>query len=350
MVRASREGHTTASGSFSRSERRALAGYGAAVALLHVAGLGLCLVGSGARPSMLGLGLAAYLFGLRHAFDADHIAAIDDTVRLMLQRKQRPVGVGFFFSLGHSSVVFVLALLTAWVAAAVGHHLPGLRAVGAVVGTLVSGTFLWLIGVLNLRVLLDMLNVWRHRHRHPHQHRLDALLARRGLLYRVLGPRAGGLIGKSWHMYPVGLLFGLGFDTASEIALLALTGGAAASRLPPWGVLGLPLLFAAGMSLMDTADGVMMVRAYGWAAANPARRIFYNITTTTLSVAIALAIGSVEIAQVLIGAFGLRGHIAQSVAAMSFGHLGVAIVAAFMLAWGVSYMGWKLGGTRRSAG
>ncbi len=350
-MRASQEGQTLACGAFGRSERRAVAGYGAAVALLHVAGWGLCLLDAGVRPSMLGLGLAAYLFGLRHAFDADHIAAIDDTVRLMLQRRQRPIGVGFFFSLGHSTVVFILALLTAWIATAVSVHLPGLRAIGAVVGTLVSGTFLWLIGVLNLLVLLDMLKIWRHRNRHPHEHRLDALLARRGLLYRVLGRRTTDLIGRSWHMYPVGLLFGLGFDTASEVALLALTGGAAASRLPAWGVLALPLLFAAGMSLMDTADGVMMVRAYGWAGANPARRIFYNITTTTLSVAVALAIGSVEIAQVLIGAFGFHGRVAQTIAAISFEHLGVAIVALFVLAWGLSYMGWRFSaGTRRSLG
>ena len=335
------------SASLSRGDRRAIAGYGAAVAALHVAGWGLCLIGTSSRGTMLGLGLAAYMFGLRHAFDADHIAAIDDTVRLMLQRRQRPIGVGFFFSLGHSTVVFVLALLAAWIAGAIGHDLPALRALGAVLGTLVSGTFLWLVGVLNLLVLLDMLKIWRHRHHHRHDHQLDALLSRRGLLNRVLGPRASGLIGRSWHMYPVGLLFGLGLDTASEVALLALTGGAAASRLPPLGVFALPLLFAAGMSLLDTADGVVMTRAYGWASTSPARRIFYNITTTSLSVAVALAIGTVEIVQVLIGEFGLQGRVARSIAALSFDRLGFAIAAAFVLAWGLSYLSWRWIGDAR---
>ena len=345
-MNASIDRHRGSPASLSGSDRRAIAGYGSAVALLHLAGWGLCLIDAPTHPAMLGLGLAAYMFGLRHAFDADHIAAIDDTVRLMLQRGQRPVGVGFFFSLGHSSVVFVLALLAAWIAGTVSHDLPALRAVGAVLGTLVSGTFLWLVGVLNLRVLLDMLQIWRQRRHHPHHHDLDALLARRGLLNRVLGPRTTGLIARSWQMYPVGLLFGLGFDTASEVALLALTGGAAASRLPALGVFALPLLFAAGMSLMDTADGVMMTRAYGWASTNPARRMVYNLTTTTLSVAIALALGTLEIAQVLIGAFGLHGGVAHALAALSFDRLGFVIVAAFMLVWGLSYFGWR----RRAAG
>jgi high-affinity nickel-transport protein len=343
-VSASLEVPAGSSASLSRGDRRAIAGYGAAVALLHVAGWGLCLIDVPSRGTMLGLGLAAYMFGLRHAFDADHIAAIDDTVRLMLQRRRRPIGVGFFFSLGHSTVVFVLALLAAWIAGAISHDLPALRAFGAVLGTLVSGTFLWLIGMLNLLVLLDMLKIWRHRHRHRHDHQLDALLARRGLLNRVLGPRASALISRSWHMYPVGLLFGLGFDTASEVALLALTGGAAASRLPPLGVFALPLLFAAGMSLLDTADGVVMTRAYGWASTSPARRILYNITTTSLSVAVALAIGTVEIVQVLIGEFGLQGRVARSIAALSFDRLGFAIAAAFVLAWGLSYLSWRLTG------
>lgn len=335
---------TQAGASFTPGERRALLGYGAAIAALHLVGWGLCLSYARAHPALLGLCLSAYLFGLRHAFDADHIAAVDDTVRFMLQQGRGPLGVGFFFSLGHSTVVFLLAVLTAFIAAMVQRHLPGLENFGNVVGTLVSGVFLWLIGMLNLAVLLDMLHVWRRRHEpHGHAH-LDELLAKRGLLNRLFGSRLTRLITRSWQMYPVGFLFGLGFDTASEIALLALTGGAAASRMPVGAVLALPLLFTAGMSLMDTADGVLMTRAYGWAFFNPVRRIFYNLTTTTLSVAVALGIGSIELIQVLIGELDLHGALPDAISALSFDTLGYAIVAMFILAWVVSYAIWRLGG------
>ena len=328
---------------FTGAERRALGGYGAAIVLLHIVGWGLCLANTSAHPALLGLGLSAYLFGLRHAFDADHIAAVDDTVRLMVQQGRAPLGVGFFFSLGHSTVVFVLAVFAALVAALLKRHLPGLETVGNLVGTLVSGVFLWVIGLLNLAVLLDMLKLWRRRHDgHSHAH-LDELLARRGLLNRLFGGRLTRLVDKSWKMYPIGILFGLGFDTASEIALLALTGGAAAGRIPVSAILALPILFTAGMALMDTVDGVLMTRAYGWALFNPVRRIFYNLTTTSLSVAVALLIGSVEFAQALIGELGLHGGLADAIGSLSFGALGYVVVAAFMLAWAVSYAAWRAG-------
>lgn len=331
-------------GSFSAEDRRSLGGYAAAVAALHIVGWGLCLIYTHAHPALLGMGLAAYLFGLRHAFDADHIAAIDDTVRFMLQKNRGPLGVGFFFSLGHSTVVFLLAVLTAFVAALVKKHLPGLEDFGNVAGTLVSGVFLWAIGLLNLAVLLDMLHIWRLRHEaHSHVH-MEELLARRGLLNRLLGQRLTKLIEHSWQMYPVGFLFGLGFDTASEIALLALTGGAAVSRIPVGAVLALPILFTAGMSMMDTADGVLMTRAYGWAFFNPVRRIFYNITTTSLSVAVALVIGSIELAQVLIGELDLHGRLADGISNLDFGTLGYVIVGMFVFAWILSYSFWKVKG------
>ncbi len=330
-------------GAFDARERRSLAGYACAVAVLHLLGWGLCLGYLGHHPAMLGLGLSAYLIGMRHAFDADHIAAVDDTVRLLLHKGRAPLGAGFFFSLGHSTVVFVLALLSALFAAVIRPHLPALGALGGIIGGLVSGLFLCGAGLLNLLVLLDMLQLWRRR-RVPHAHcHLDALLARRGLLNRLCGRRFTSRIGHAWQMYPVGVLFGLGFDTASEIALLALTGGAAASRLPAGAVLALPLLFAAGMALMDTADGVLMTRAYGWAFLDPVRRMFYNLTTTSLSVAAALLIGGIELAQVLVRALGVHAPWADALGRLSFSTMGYLLVALFLGAWTLSYAAWRLG-------
>lgn len=295
-------------------------------------------------PALIGLGLVAYLFGLRHAFDADHIAAIDDTVRFMLQKGKRPLGVGLFFSLGHSTIVIVLAVVIAFAASAVMRDLPQWRAVGGVIGVCVSGVFLWVIGILNLLVLLDLLKVWRQAKSgtHDHQH-LEALLAQRGLLNRLFRGRLRKLMNHSWQMYPLGLLFGLGFDTASEVALLAMTAGASAGNLPTPAVLSLPILFAAGMTLMDATDGVLMSKAYDWAFLNPVRKVFYNVTTTGLSVAVALLIGSVELLQVIIGALELHGSVFDYIARLDFGMLGYLIVGVFLLAWGSSVAVWKFG-------
>lgn len=336
-------------GAFTPEDRRSLAGYGLAIVALHLVGWGLCLAYARSHPTLLGMGLAAYLFGLRHAFDADHIAAIDDTVRFMLQKRRGPLGVGFFFSLGHSTVVFILAVVAAFVAAFVKRHIPGLQNFGNVAGTLISGLFLCGIGLLNLAVLLDMLHIWRRRHEAHDHARLDELLRRRGLLNRLFGQRLTKLIDRSWQMYPVGILFGLGFDTASEIAVLALTGGAAVSRIPVAAVLALPILFTAGMSMMDTADGVLMTRAYGWAFFSPVRRIFYNLTTTSLSVAVALVIGTIELVQVLIGEFALQGPWADTIAGLPFGIIGYLIVAVFIVAWATSYAVWKVKGFDQAA-
>lgn len=335
-------------GVFIPEERRSLLGYSAAIVALHILGWGLCVAYADVYPAMLGLGLSAYVFGLRHAFDADHIAAVDDTVRFMLQKRCAPLGVGFFFSLGHSTVVFLLALLAAFVTTLVRKHLPGLEDVGNVIGTLVSGLFLWAIGLLNLAVLLDMLHVWRRRHE-PHGYaNIDELLGHRGLLNRLFGSRLTKLINRSSQMYPVGFLFGLGFDTASEIALLAMTGGVAVGRIPVGAVLALPILFTAGMSLLDTADGVLMTRVYGWAFFNPVRRIFYNLTTTSLSVAVALGIGSIELMKVLIGELGLHGPVADAISDLSFDTLGYVMVAMFILAWAASYAVWRFGAFERA--
>jgi len=329
---------------FSSQERVRFAGLYGVVALLHAIGWGLYLHFAAHYPALIGLGFVAYLFGLRHAFDADHIAAIDDTVRFMLQKGKLPLGVGFFFSLGHSTIVIGLAIIITFAATTVARHLPQLQNAGGLIGTCVSGVFLWAIGVLNLLVLLDILKVWQQAKTGTHSHaHLEALLARRGLFNRLFGGRLQKLMNHSWQMYPLGLLFGLGFDTASEVGLLAMTAGASVGNLPIPAVLSLPFLFTAGMTLIDTTDGVLMVKAYNWAFLNPIRRIFYNVTTTGLSIGVALVIGSIELMQVLISTLGLRGSVFDAVAQLDFGSLGYVIVGVFLLAWASSVAVWKFG-------
>lgn len=330
--------------SFSSTEWIRLGGFYGFIGVLHILGWGGYLYYVRGYPQLVGLGFVAYMFGLRHAFDADHIAAVDDTVRYMLQKGNKPLGIGFFFSLGHSTVVLALAVGIAFATLAVTAGLPQLKSIGAVLGAGVSGTFLWIIGILNLLVLLDILKVWRKAKSGAHSHaHLELLLRKRGLLNRLFGGRLQQMMNHSWQMYPLGLLFGLGFDTASEIGLLAMTAGAAAGNLPVPAILCLPVLFAAGMSVMDTTDGVLMCKAYDWAFLNPLRKIFYNITTTGLSVAVALLVGSVELLQVVIGVLGLRGPVLDAIAGQDFGVLGYLIVALFLAAWGASVAWWKLG-------
>ena len=328
---------------FSAAEKLRLSGFFGFVAALHALGWALYLYYMARYPALVGLGFVAYVFGLRHAFDADHIAAVDDTVRYLLQKGRCPLGVGFFFSLGHSTVVLGLAIAVALASGAIRRHLPGLQDLGATLGASVAGVFLWVIGILNLFVLLDLAKIWRRARAGTHNHaHLEALLGRRGFLNRLLGGRLQRLMNHSWQMYPLGVLFGLGFDTASEIGLLAMTAGAVAGGLPAPAILSLPVLFAAGMSLMDTADGVLMCKAYDWAFLNPVRKIFYNLTTTGLSVAVALIIGTIELMQVLVNTLGLRGTVYDAIARLDFGVLGYLIVAMFLIAWALSMAYWKL--------
>jgi high-affinity nickel-transport protein len=329
---------------FSRAEWSRLGLLYGFIGLLHLVGWGTYMHYAMRHPQLVGLGFVAYMFGLRHAFDADHIAAVDDTVRYMLKKGQKPLGVGFFFSLGHSTVVFVLAIGVAFAATAVKAALPQLQTLGAIIGAGVSGTFLWIIGILNLLVLLDILKVWKKAKTGTHSHaHLEALLQKRGLLSRLFGGRLQKLMNHSWQMYPLGLLFGLGFDTASEVGLLAMTAGASAGDLPFPAVLCLPVLFAAGMTVMDTTDGVLMCKAYDWAFLNPLRKIFYNMTTTGLSVAVALVIGTIELLQVFIGILRIRSPFFDVIAGLDFGVLGYVIVGMFLLAWALSVAYWKLG-------
>jgi nickel/cobalt transporter (NiCoT) family protein len=308
-----------------------LSGFAAVIAVLHVLGWGLFAWYAAGNPALAGLGVLAYTFGLRHAFDADHIAAIDNTTRAFLQRGKRSVGVGFFFSLGHSSVVFALCTGLAVAATTVKAKLPAFQAVGGYVGTGVSGVFLLAIGALNLAVLIDIARMFFGLRRGDLDERqLEARLADRGLMSRGILRRVAGRISESWHMYPLGVLFGLGFDTASEVGLLALSTGAATHRVPFLAILSLPLLFAAGMSLMDTADGAFMAHAYGWAFATPVRKVYYNLTVTSLSVAVALGIGGIELLQV-----------AARTTWLDFSTLGYGIVGLFVLTWAVSGVVWK---------
>ena len=321
-----------------------LSGFGSAVAALHVIGWGLFVYYSHANPALAGLGTLAYTFGLRHAFDADHIAAIDNTTRKFLQDGKRSLGVGFFFSLGHSTIVLSLVTGLVFATKTVNSSVPSFQDWGGYVGAGVSGTFLWIIGALNLVVLLDVIRIFREMRTGAYdQERLEQRLLDRGFMNRFFLARISQKIRSSWQMYPLGLLFGLGFDTATEIGLLALTAGVATNHMPFLAVLSLPILFAAGMSLMDTADGAFMSQAYGWAFSNPIRKVYYNITVTTLSVAVALVIGTIELLQVLATRFELDGGFWGWLAKLDFGHIGYAIVAAFVLTWALSVLVWKKG-------
>jgi high-affinity nickel-transport protein len=323
------------------------------IALLHVVGLALYLTyahqSAGAR-AFAGAGLFAYVLGVRHAFDADHIAAIDDTTRLMMQRGRRPVGVGFFFAMGHSSVVVALSLVVAVAAGtASAGSLGALREVGGVVSKLVAMLFLALVAVLNAIVLLGIVRLWRQlRQGRLDERELELQLLNRGLVNRILGRRARTLIRSSWHMYPLGILFGLGLETASEIALLSLAANAAQSgALPLLATLSLPLLFAAGMSAFDTCDGLLMTRAYSWSYDSPARKLYYNIATTTVTVAVAAFISSVYLAGVLVDHAGVTVLAPVAGIGNHFELLGYVVVAVFAGAWIGAAALWRFGGFAR---
>jgi nickel/cobalt transporter (NiCoT) family protein len=312
------------------------------VLFLHLLGWGLFLHYAQANPALAGLGSLAYTFGLRHAFDADHIAAIDNTTRKFLQDGKPSMGTGFFFSLGHSTIVFSLAAGLAIAANTVNSKTSTFRDYGRYVGTSISGTFLLLIGLLNLFVLLDILGVFRTMKRGLYnEQELEEALESQGLMSRFFLKRVGDRIDSSWKMYPLGILFGLGFDTATEIGLLAIAAGVATHHLPFLAVVSLPIIFAAGMSLMDTADGAFMNHAYGWAFSNPIRKVYYNITLTSLSVTVALGIGMIELLQVTAAKFSLSGSFWAFLDNLDFGKIGYAVVGTFAATWAFSLVVWK---------
>jgi high-affinity nickel-transport protein len=299
----------------------------------------------------LGVGVTAYTLGLRHAFDADHIGAIDNTTRKLMSEGQRPLSVGFWFSLGHSTIVFALGTLVVvgvrGLSGAVENDSSFLHTATGVVGPVVSGSFLFIIGILNLIILISIFRIFRRMREGDFDEReLEEQLDSRGFMNRFYGG-ATRSITKPWQMYPLGCLFGLGFDTATEVALLFIAGGAAASGLPFYAILCLPILFAAGMTLFDTIDGAFMNFAYGWAFSQPIRKIFYNLTITGLSVAVALFIGTIELMSVLAEKLSLTGQPWDFVSNLDLNLVGYAIVALFVLTWAVALAIWRLGDIER---
>jgi nickel/cobalt transporter (NiCoT) family protein len=295
----------------------------------------------------VGTGMTAYTLGLRHAFDADHISAIDSTTRKLMAEGKRPMSVGFFFSLGHSTIVFTLAFLFAIGVKALGGQVQNgnsqLHNLTSWIGTGVSGTFLYIIAALNVVILWGIIKVFRDmRSGRYEEAELEHQLEVRGLMNRFFG-RFTKTISKPWQMYPTGMLFGLGFDTATEVALLFLAAGAAGAGLPFYAILCLPILFAAGMSLLDTIDGSFMNFAYGWAFSKPVRKVFYNITITGLSVVVALVIGTIELAGLFASKLEAQGPFWNWVEAININELGFIIVGMFVATWAVALSIWHFG-------
>lgn len=303
----------------------------------------LTLAASTRYAFLLPTGLLAYSFGLRHAVDADHISAIDNVTRKLMQEGKRPVAVGFFFSLGHSTIVVGLCAALAAASVAVQKALPGLRTTGGLIGTLVSATFLYLIAALNLMILWDVFKTFRRvtRGGSYDEQRVEEFLAQRGLLSRFFKPLFR-LINHSWNMYPVGFLFGLGFDTASEVAILAISATSATQGVPLLYIMLLPLLFTAGMSLADTTDGVMMLGAYGWAFIKPIRKLYYNLNITLISVLVAVVVGTIEVLGIIATELNLGGPFWGTVSNLDFENLGFAIIGIFVVSWAVSTIVYKV--------
>jgi high-affinity nickel-transport protein len=341
-------------GSMSPPEWRRAGGMAAVITGLHVVGFAiLILVVAPAKYKLgaggtfaIGTGVTAYTLGLRHAFDADHIAAIDNTTRKFMSEGKRPLSVGFFFSLGHSTIVFALAFLIALGVRALDGPVKNggstLHKATNVIGTSVSGVFLYIIAILNIIILISILRIFFEMRRGAYDERqLEEQLNSRGLMNRFFGCHLNKVT-KPWQMYPVGALFGLGFDTATEVALLVLAAGAGAAGLPWYAILCLPILFAAGMSLLDTIDGSFMNFAYGWAFSKPVRKVYYNITITGLSIAIALFIGTIELLGLLLAKLGVNGAVSDWFENFNINRAGFIIVGMFVVTWAVAFAVWRL--------
>ena len=345
---------------FEREELPRLFGVLGTVVFLHILGWGLfahfnsdpqyhqITDGSGALI-YAGAGALAYGFGLRHAFDADHIVAIDDTTRIMLAKGKKPLGVGLFFSLGHSTVVLALSVGIAFAATKTTIFKDAFSSTGGTIGTSVSGFFLYLVGILNLVIMVGVVKAWKQAKsgKYSHEH-LEQLLNDRSIMRRIFKGRFKKGFDHSYQLYPIGVLFGLGFDTATEVGLLALSATAAAGTvggvLPPLAIIALPIIFAAGMSMMDALDGIFMTKAYSWAFTSPLRKIYYNLTTTGLSVFVALGIGTLQWISVASDNFGLaETEPFKTITSVDLSSIGYFIVLSFVLAFAVSILIWKIG-------
>ena len=290
-------------------------------------------------PVLLGTALLAYSFGLRHAVDADHIAAIDNVTRKLMQEKKRPVTLGLFFSLGHASVVVLASVAIAVATEAMKGRFDHLREVGGIVSTSVSALFLFVIALMNLVILRSIYRSWRKVKNGGAyvDDDFDMLLADRGFLARIFRPLFR-TVTRSWHMFPLGFLFGLGFETATEISLLGISATQASEGLSAWSIMVFPLLFSAGMTLIDTLDGHLMLGAYGWAYLKPVRKIYYNMTMTLVSIIVAIVIGSIEALGLIADKLNMQGAVWDTIGAMNhnFGTLGYFIIGIFALSWTVS--------------
>jgi len=317
---------------------KVIAMYGILLAF-NIAAWSWALIAFHRYPVLLGTAFLAYSLGLRHAVDADHIAAIDNVTRKLMQGGKRPVAVGLMFSLGHSTIVLLGSIAIAATTLALQHRMDAFRNIGAVVGTLVSTLFLFGIGLLNLIVLVSIYRAFaRVRRGEPYvAEDFDLLLGSRGLLGRLFRP-AFDLIRCSWHMYPLGILFGLGFDTATEIGVLGISAAEAAKGLSLWSILVFPALFTAGMALVDSTDNILMLGAYGWAFVKPVRKLYYNFTITFVSVVVAFAVGGIEVLGLLAGQLHLRGPVWGLISQLNgnFGLLGYLIIGLFVVSWIVS--------------
>lgn len=296
-------------------------------------------------PGLLGVALVAYLFGLRHSVDADHISAIDNVTRKLLQERKRPTTVGFFFSLGHSTIVILLSVAIAIAAVVIRNIIPNLQSAGGIIGTLVSALFLYIIALINFLVLWEIFQTFRKvtRGEEYNDQTLEDFLDQRGLMARFFRPLLR-MIDASWKMYLVGFLFGLGFDTATEVGLLGIAGVEAGKGLPALYILIFPLLFTAGMMLLDTTDGILMLGAYGWAFVKPVRKLYYNLNITLVSVLVAFVVGTIEVISIISGPLGLTGGIWDFLNNLDFGLLGGAIIGIFILSWLISTIIYKVKG------
>jgi nickel/cobalt transporter (NiCoT) family protein len=334
-------------------EWRHAGGIAAVIAGLHMVGFGILIlvvaphkynVGSSGTFA-IGTGVTAYTLGLRHAFDADHISAIDNTTRKFMSEGKRPLSVGFFFSLGHSTIVFALTFLIAVGVKALADPVRNsgslLHQTTNVIGTTISGTFLYVIAILNIIILVSIVKIFFEMQRGAYdEEQLNRELNSRGLMNRLFGKRLNKIT-QPRQMYPVGVLFGLGFDTATEVALLVIAGSAGAAGLPFYAIICLPVLFAAGMSLLDTIDGSFMNFAYGWAFSKPVRKVYYNITITGLSVAVALFIGTIEFVGLITQKLRMTGSVVEWLQSVNLNTAGFIIVAMFVVTWAISLAIWR---------